>query len=83
MRKRRAGLKCAPSPKICGSGWKRTRVPRRLRTRPMSSSFVTGTPRSKALAVELLAARDLDFEPRPTSALTTEMPTPCRPPDVW
>jgi hypothetical protein len=42
---------------------------------------LAGFAARKALPVELLVARDLDLETS-DSALTTETPTPCRPPEV-
>ena len=62
MRKRRSGSNAALAPKICGSGWKRMRVPRRLCTSPAGFSFEVGLPRAKRLAIELSVARDLDLE---------------------
>jgi hypothetical protein len=38
-------------------------------------------PRENSLPVELLVARDLDLQIS-DSALTTDTPTPCRPPEV-
>ena len=60
----RCGLKAALAPKMSVSGLNRMRVPRRLLILPRSSSLPLGWPRSNAHAVELLAARDLDLEPR-------------------
>ncbi len=64
------------------SGLKRTRVPRRLWTGPTSSS-------SDRRSTARIKSGDRASEPRATStsrcsdsALTTETPTPCRPPEV-
>ena len=62
MANSRAGLKVAPLPKICGSGWKRMLVPRRLWTSPSVLQLLGRHAAREALAVELAAARDLDLE---------------------
>ena len=61
--KTRAGSKRALAPKICGSGRKRTLVPRRFgRLADDRRACEAGWPRSKRLAIERLPARDLDLE---------------------
>ena len=62
MRNRRVGSHFASSPKICGSGLKRMVVPRLLGARPSFSSAPFGFPRANVILIELLSARDLDFE---------------------
>ena len=62
MRNSRSGSKRALGPKICGSGWKRTLVPRRFWISPTSFSLPSGFPRDEGLPVELSIARDLDLK---------------------
>ena len=81
MRSRRAGLNAQPSPKISSSGWKVMAVPR-LREGPTCSRGPVGLPREKPC----LHSKPLD-QTRTSiisdRALTTDAPTPCRPPEVW
>ena len=62
MRNRRAGLKVAPLPKIFVVRLEADLVPRRFLIAPSFFSLPCGAPRAKRLAIELLAARDLDLE---------------------
>ena len=81
IRYSRAGLNSG-LPKISPSGRKRTVVPRRLWIAPAFFSRPTALPRSKAW-VQRVRSRATSTSSRSLSALTTEEPTPCSPPEVW
>src|SRR5262245_47708574 len=68
-------------PKISGSGWKVMVVPRRLGAAPLAFNLVFGLPREKACVHDCLS-RATSTTSSSESALTTETPTPCRPPEV-
>ena len=57
----RSGRKCALAPKICGSGRKRTLVPRRFGALPASCNLRLRLAALERHPIELLAARDLDL----------------------
>ncbi len=80
MRSRRAGLKAMFSPKIWVSGRKVVAVPC-LREGPSFSSPPVGLPREK-LCFHSNPSRQTRTSTREDRALTTETPTPCRPPEV-
>ena len=80
MAKSREGFSLS-EPKISGSGWKVTDVPRRFGAAPSFSSLVNGIPRENAIATSSLL-RATSTRNRSDSALTTEEPTPFRPPLV-
>lgn len=63
------------------SGVKLTVVPRRLGAAPTFSSGPSGNPREKRWRYSS-RARATSISVSTDSALTTLMPTPCRPPDV-
>ena len=66
-----------------GIGWKVIVVPRRFLTRPAFLSLVQGRlPRSNSSAPRACRSRATSTSSRSESALTTEMPTPCKPPEV-
>src|SRR5262249_24375009 len=77
----RSGLKCAFATKMSGSGRKRTLVPRRLGTRPSLCNLPFGLPRSNSMRCSV-CSRATSTSIRSDSALVTETPTPCKPPDV-
>ena len=67
---------------MSGSGVNRTLVPRRLATRPTVSSAPSGKPRAKLCRYRVWPGAT-STSSRSAKALTTEMPTPCSPPEVW
>lgn len=81
MRISRAGLK-RWWPKICSSAWKVTVVPRRFGAAPTFSTGPSGMPREK-LCWNSSLLRATCTTMLSESALTTEAPTPCNPPEVW
>ena len=76
----RAGLSVR-LPKISGSGWKVTVVPRRLGAWPAGRTGPKGRPRENSCTWSALF-RATSTRSESESALTTETPTPCRPPEV-
>jgi hypothetical protein len=63
MRYRRAGLNGAPAPKICGSGWKRTVVPRRLDAPSLFELARSARRANSSWRPERAVARHLDRQP--------------------
>ena len=69
--------------KYLGSAQKRTLVPvLRLPTLPITSRSLALKPSAKLMRYSL-PSRLTVTSTRVDSALTTEMPTPCRPPENW
>ncbi len=77
---RREGLNFN-SPKISGSGWKVTVVPRRLGAAPIFSNLPSGNPRENRCWYRM-RLRATSTTMLSDSAFTTEEPTPFSPPEV-
>ena len=83
---KRSSMVCArnvTSSMMVGSGQKRISVPVRPRgAGPVSLSLVWILPPLAKSMKWCLPPRSISTSRRSESALTTEMPTPCRPPDT-
>ena len=66
---------------MSASAWKTVRVPLREPCGPIFSTLVVGLPRSYSCA-QTPPSRAVSTRSHEDSALTTETPTPCRPPDT-
>ncbi len=80
MRSSRAGLKATSSPKICSSGMNRNCVLRFFDGATWARG-ARGLPREK-LWLHSNPSRQTVMSSRADRALTTDTPTPCRPPEV-
>ena len=66
---------------ISASAWKMVFVPLRCPCGPIFSTLVIGLPRSYSCA-QTPPSREVSTRSHEDSALTTDTPTPCRPPET-
>ena len=67
--------------KVCGEGRKVTSVPRLPPASPTTASGATASPSRNSMKCSL-PSRQIVSLSQVDSALTTETPTPCRPPET-
>ena len=67
--------------KVSGEGRKVTSVPRRSAASPTAASGASATPLVKLIAYSVPSLKILSLR-ETERALTTETPTPCRPPET-